>query len=353
MNRQTLPKSHALPQRLTSIRYGSVSGRIFVIVLLVLSLCAGATAATFTDMVVFGDSLSDNGNAAYVFKNFPSFIPPDLPAPAPPLYTAGRYTNGPDVTPTTAFQGTWVEQLAGKLGIADPQPGLPNFVDPTLPPGNNLAIAGSKTSDGPANIASIVTAYLSMHPSGLSSSSLYVLFGGANDLFQAADPVAAAKAAVTSIFSDVALLQAAGAQHFLIPNLPDLGATPRAVQSGTVAQLSAASLQYDQSWQTALLNAKSSGIDVTGVDLYTLFLQLEANPASFGLTNVTTPAQGQAVNPDTYLFWDILHPTTAGHSFIANAAFNALTPVPEPSSVLLITVGITALIVRTRRKLTQ
>ena len=330
-----------------------VSGRAFVLVLFLLSLRAEAIASAFSNLVVFGDSLSDNGNAAYVFQHFPSFIPPDLPAPAPPLYTAGRYTNGPDVTPATAFQGTWVEQLAGKLGVPDPMPGLPNFVDSTLPPGTNLAVAGSETSAGPANIGSMVTAYVSTQPSGLSSTSLYVLLGGGNDLFRATDPVAAAQAAVANIFQDVGLLQAAGAQHFLVPNLPDLGTTPRAVQSGEGALLSAASLQYDQSWRAALLTARSNGLDVTGVDLYALYQQLEATPAAFGFTNVTTPAQGQSVDPDTYLFWDILHPTTAGHSFIADAAFDALTPTPEPASVLLVTAGIAVLIVRTRRKLTQ
>jgi outer membrane lipase/esterase len=309
--------------------------RTAVAALSVILFSSIALATSFTNIVVFGDSLSDNGNAAYIFKNLPQFIPAGLPAPEPPLYTSGRYTNGPDVTPTTAYQGTWVEQLAAKLKVSDPQPGLPNFLDPSLPAGTNLAVAGAQTGGAsPVSVSAIVGDYLSIQPGSLSPNTLYVLFGGANDLLQAGDPVAAAKAAVDNIFTDVALLHAAGAENFLVPNLPDLGATPRAAQQGDSAALHAASLQYDVSWQAALAAANNADLNVTGVDLYSLFQQLETNPAAFGLANVTTPAQGQAVDPDTYLFWDVLHPTTAGHSFIADAAFNALT-VPEPASPLL------------------
>lgn len=305
-------------------------------------------AASLTDIVIFGDSLSDNGNAAYIFQNFPQYIPAGLPAPAPPLYTAGRYTNGPDVTPGTAYRGTWVEQLATKLGFSDPTPGLPNFLDPSRPAGNNLAVAGAETNSGPVGVSSMVSAYISSQPAALSSTTLYVLFGGANDLFRASDPASAADAAVTSIFDDVADLYAAGARHFLVPNLPDLGTTPRAVQSGQVAALSAASSRYAVSWAAALADARDNGIDVTGVDLYDLYQQIMKDPGAFGLQNVTTPAQGLS-NADDHLFWDILHPTTKGHSLIAGAAYDALNPVPEPSSILLIAVATTALVVRRQR----
>lgn len=217
---------------------------------------SSATAASFNDLVIFGDSLSDNGNAAYIFENFPDIIPADLPAPKPPLYTSGRYTNGPDVTPGTAHQGTWVEQLAAMLGLADPTPGLPNFLNPALPAGNNLAVAGADTNDGsPVSIANMVSTYLSTQPGGVSDTSLYVLFGGANDLFRATDPVAAAQSAVASIFADVQALHDAGAGTFLVPNLPDLGTTPRAVQSGKVAELHDASVAYKDAWTAALADA--------------------------------------------------------------------------------------------------
>jgi len=61
------------------------------------------------------------------------------------------------------------------------------------------------------------------------------------------------------------------------------------------------------------------------VNVFGLFTQITANPTAYSLANITDPAQGNfAVNPDTYLFWDDLHPTTYGHSLVADAASKAL-----------------------------
>ena len=61
------------------------------------------------------------------------------------------------------------------------------------------------------------------------------------------------------------------------------------------------------------------------MNVFSLFTQLAANPSAFSLTNVTDPARGNpVVNPDTYLFWDDLHPTTYGHSLVADAALKVL-----------------------------
>jgi phospholipase/lecithinase/hemolysin len=62
------------------------------------------------------------------------------------------------------------------------------------------------------------------------------------------------------------------------------------------------------------------------LDAFALFQQIVASPASFGLVNVTQPSDpaynpyALYANPDTYLFWDTVHPTTRGHKIIADAA---------------------------------
>ena len=68
-----------------------------------------------------------------------------------------------------------------------------------------------------------------------------------------------------------------------------------------------------------------------------LFNQAIANPAAFGLTNVTDSAApglepgdssyntGQIVsNPNQYLFWDDLHPTATVHAELAQYALEQL-----------------------------
>src|SRR4029078_4937754 len=73
------------------------------------------------------------------------------------------------------------------------------------------------------------------------------------------------------------------------------------------------------------------------LDVAGLISQAVADPASFGLTNVTNSAapgltyglffynKNQIVpNPNQYLFWDDLHPTTAVHSIVAERALSFL-----------------------------
>ena len=82
--------------------------RKFLLTLFATYLCAGcAQAALFTQFVVFGDSLSDNGNA---------YIGTGGATPAPPLYTVGRFTDGPDTVPAGTPGGLWHEVLAGLIG---------------------------------------------------------------------------------------------------------------------------------------------------------------------------------------------------------------------------------------------
>ena len=55
---------------------------------------------------------------------------------------------------------------------------------------------------------------------------------------------------------------------------------------------------------------------------------------------------GAACDPSKYLFWDGIHPTSAGHALLAAGM---LAVVPEPSSMLMLAVGICALLAWRRR----
>src|SRR5215216_6220032 len=109
-----------------------------IALLFALGSAASARAEPITQIVVFGDNLSDTGNV---------FAGTGTP-PAP--YHAGRYSNGP----------VWVEHLATKLGVAGPTPSLLG--------GTNYAFGGAESGTGTSakgtpNVRDQVGLYLASH----------------------------------------------------------------------------------------------------------------------------------------------------------------------------------------------
>jgi phospholipase/lecithinase/hemolysin len=289
----------------------------------------------FNQLIIFGDSLSDNGN---------DFIATGGALPAPPAYTAGRFTNGPDVTPTTAFTGVWHEQLAALLSLPVAQPSLTG--------GTNWAFGGADTTAGfsPLGVPGLgiqVATFLGAQPNP-SPTALYVLEGGANDLLDAAEApgataasVAAAEVlAIQNLTSQIAGLAMSGAKDFLWFDVGPLDLAPETQGSPLKAALGSASLQFRSDVLAAVGPLQSTyGIQIAVVDLYSSYILWRSNPATFGLTNVNDPASFVgAPNPDTYLNWDGLHPTTKGHDLIAQTTIDSIdaTFAPEPSTAWLV-----------------
>jgi len=84
---------------------------------------------------------------------------------------------------------------------------------------------------------------------------------------------------------------------------------------------------FNTAWTSAItqLRAQHPGITIATLDVYSLYEVLLQNPSLYGYTNVTSPAQGLAgVIPNSYVYWDGIHPTTEAHSHTANAAYNAI-----------------------------
>ena len=51
-----------------------------------------------------------------------------------------------------------------------------------------------------------------------------------------------------------------------------------------------------------------------------------------------------------YLFWDEIHPTTYAHGLIADAVYSQVAPVPEPSTIVLMGLGLVGLAGLGRKK---
>src|SRR3954454_2306008 len=160
-------------------------------------------------MVVFGDSLSDTGNVDIAtFGLFPGSN-----------YAAGRFTDGPATTPATSGPfGLWVDQLAVKLAVPGPQPFLAGNG------GTDYAFASATTgSNGLYNISDQVNYFLSQHQTGASSTALYTIWGGSNDLFNGARN---GSALADTLAGNIQTLAGAGAKNFLWFNIAPLGGTP-------------------------------------------------------------------------------------------------------------------------------
>jgi len=290
-----------------------------------------------SDLIVFGDSLSDNGNAAIA-----------LGGVLPGNYAPNAFTDGPATTPAVppgGPLGLWVDQFAAKISVAGPTPFLAG--------GTNYAVGSAQSGHNPLFTpvppftqvpftSDQVGIYSLQHGGVASATALYTIWSGSNDLASAVSPFTAAD----NEYNNILALAAQGGKQFMWLNLPPLGATPDGLAAGpgAVAALNAASAAYNFEWSLNVEKLRGMGIDVIGVDVNSLFLSIAANPGAFGFTNITSPAQGISGNPNAYLFWDGDHPTTAANALIADAAFNDFLAAPEPASLALGALGFLSLL---------
>lgn len=310
--------------------------------ILVVGVCV-ARANSFSGMVNFGDSLSDVGN---IHDLTTAIYPLHAIVPASPYYN-GHFSNGP----------IWVEQLAGLMGLPTPTPSRTGGTDYAY----GLAHSGTGNTELVIpNVQTQINDWTANHVSG--ASQLFTVLGGATDLFDligvAGDQTAAAQQAANNIVAGLQSLYNDGARNILVGNLPDLGLVPSYHNTPDQAQATALTNAFNATLAAGLgnLQATSVGLNLQLLDLNTLFNSAIVNPAAYGLTNVTAAAYtgdpdyegvGTVVpDPSGYLFWDEVHPTTLGHSMVAQAAF---TVVPEPATTMLLVLPAAMMLMRRRR----
>jgi outer membrane lipase/esterase len=270
-------------------------------------LATGASAQTYGRLVVFGDSLSDNGNL---------FRASGGTQPQSPPY-AQRFSNGPVFTELLGF------------------PNLQFFGATT---GNvNNAFGGARTDiqANPPSLQVQLNAYLA-RGGRFGPDDLVTVYGGANDIFQAVQPASASPnpsgflgGVSTTAANNVAALAGriagGGAGTVAVFNLPNLGTTPQ-FAGGPAAQLvdvfGSATFNTRLSSQVAAAAQANTGTNFIFVDVERANAAVRTNPGAFGFSNITTPCLNPATGavcsaPDTFLYFDTVHPTAAGHRFLA------------------------------------
>jgi outer membrane lipase/esterase len=320
--------------------------KLMIIALVQLCMCLHMSGSgwtlTYSDLIVFGDSLSDTGNVARLTGGF---IPP-------PPYYEGRFTNGPN----------YIDYMAAALS---------HDAVPYLAGGDNFAFGGARTSLRQQDPSFSVLGQVALYQaSGRAADphALYVVFAGSNNLVDVVPQVASqpngsaiGTQAVQRTIGDIAqslnTLKGMGARHVLVPNAPNLGLVPQVMNQGP--QTSAVATALSQSFNFTLetvLNGETA-LDIKRLDTFSLLNKVAADPASFGFSNATSPCysgnvtsfyQSSSVcsSPNLFLYWDGLHPTTAGHALLANAAINAVVVNPEPATWTLLSLGLAGLAMR-------
>ena len=293
-----------------------------IVAALALSFVAGAASAQFSNFYVFGDSLSDAGT-------FKPIVPPG----------AGLYTTNPGPM--------WTQFLASRYGLTS---------TPANQGGNDYAEGGARIALNPgvpssfpptANATPVLTQiahYLATGPA--DPNALYSVWAGGNDFFTQfglfasgaitqTQLLGAIGLAATQLVGGVAQLQGAGAHNLMVFNLPDAGKTPDGIGTGQGAAIGQVVNVFNSTLNTGL---NQIGGNVIRVNIYQLFNEVIADPTRYGFTNVTGRActndfggrpyalfctPDTLVSPDapnTYLFADGNHPTTAGMKLIAQLA---------------------------------
>ncbi len=285
-----------------------------------------AYAGPYSAVVVFGDSLSDNGNLYAAAK-----------IPGAPYYN-GRRSNGPVAVEDLAAalnaplkDFAWIGATTG-LGGLDGTGNVTSYTYPGIPGMANQFAAASGS----------LTPYL--------SHGLFVVWGGPNDWLapsplDGGDPAKIIKRAVENEIAIITALQGMGAYRILAPGMPDLGLTPYF----TSINQSIFGSSFTKTFNDLLLASLPSG--VLYYDTAALTQAAFANPAAYGFTNVTDAcfdkvALTLCANPNQYLYFDDFHPSATAHALIAQGFYSA---VPEPPAVLLLGLGIMLLLARRGR----
>jgi phospholipase/lecithinase/hemolysin len=286
----------------------------------------------FEHLVVFGDSLSDNGNSLFLTQASSHPLPP------PPYGTTYSSSGVPgEIFPGRWTDGqNWVDYFPGvaeSFGVYVPAV-TAYLQDSQNDNATNFAIGGATSGEGNAISAALpgfqaqIVTYLHAVRDQASPNDLYVIWIGANDFSAGINPAQT----VANIKDAIATLSSKGARTFVVINVPDMSLTPQVKSLGgaTVQEAKQFVITVNVLLDVELLPfAFLNRITIELVDINAIFIPLVYNPGEFGFTNSTGSAlaalaANPSINPNDYLFWDDFHPTTNAHGNAAEFIYKAV-----------------------------
>ena len=270
-----------------------------LLTLILIATNAAAYGQDIESLIIFGDSFTNAGNSG---------------TPSPPFFES-RFANGP----------IWTDYLADHLQIGG------SAKTASKDGGTNYAFGGATTGAGDSafgapSMKRQIDQYLGRNTP--QPHDLFVMLGGANDVFVEASP----QEIVSQTGKNIAQLADHGARRFLVGNMPAPANEFQALLLHPFEEHN--SLLRDE---IARLR-RERGLDIIEFDIGALSQQIIAKPGDFGLANVTEPAcrdcitmQGASLpgtdiarNPEEFYLWDLVHPTTRAHEIFAQRALETI-----------------------------
>lgn len=281
------------------------------------------SAETFTEIVAFGDSLTDSGNRA--------------------IATNGNSTVYP--------KEVWVTQLAGMMKIQDFKPsGRDAYTG-----GTNYAFGGATTGyiaklgnwggAGKYNLTNQISErYLnpSFNTGGVRKDALHILRIGGNDLMFACgsrDQIMSQWSGMNDIAVNVVkdtegqigALARAGVRHVMWLSLSDPAQFPSVrknsekagpMAGAALAAATNAAKAFNAEMDAAIVRLEQAhpGLKIIKMDGESIFGAILADPQKYGFTNMT-----EGLDDDGHFFArDGLHPTSHAHRVLAEFALEVL-----------------------------
>lgn len=318
-----------------------------------------ADGKQFDTMVIFGDSLSDNGNLY-------NFMWHTLPV-SPPYYL-GHFSNGE----------LWAEQLYRSYFPTDYVTGFQNYAV-----GGAGAVLSYKQYL-PYTLTMELNNYFYWHTYGKKDTTLYALWIGGNNYLNAPyNEESITESVVNAIGGAIERLIKGGGTKFLIANLPDLAKTPYAKESKKQDLFSRLTRLHNDKLAKKINDLRTQYPEITLVyfDVYSFFNKGLEQASDWGFTHISEPCylggyigwltkqepseqklkdfysqkdpnfqtmdwaliknnpqlkeaatasylyqllpaknQEEALHCEEYVFWDRIHPSTKAHTYIAEQA---------------------------------